>query len=26
VRLQFVPASGGGPVAVDDVLIDPYSR
>ena len=26
VRLQFVPASGGGPVAIDDPLIDPYSR
>jgi hypothetical protein len=26
VRIQFVPASGGGTVAIDDILIDPYSR
>jgi hypothetical protein len=26
VRLQFVPASGGGAVAIDDVEVDPYSK
>ena len=26
VRLQFVPASTGGPVAIDDVEVDPYSK
>jgi hypothetical protein len=26
VRLQFVPAVGGGAIAVDDVEVDPYSK
>jgi hypothetical protein len=26
VRLQFVPAVGGGSIAIDDVEIDPYSK
>jgi hypothetical protein len=26
VRIQFVPASGGGPVALDDLYVDPYRR
>jgi hypothetical protein len=24
VRIQFVPASGGGAIAIDDLLVDPY--
>lgn len=26
VRLQFVPAVGGGAIAVDDIEVDPYSK
>jgi hypothetical protein len=26
VRIQFVPASGGGGVAIDDLYVDPYRR
>ena len=26
VRLQFVPASGGAPIAIDDIEVDPYSK
>jgi hypothetical protein len=24
VRIQFVPASGGGAIAIDDLYVDPY--
>jgi hypothetical protein len=26
VRIQFVPASTGGPVSIDDIEVDPYSK
>ncbi len=26
VRLQFVPAAGGGAVSIDDLFVDPYTR
>ena len=26
VRLQFLPARYGGPWAIDDIYLDPYSR